>query len=57
MGYFCAKFQVSSFNGLSVKMSRTHPRDRLVDLIKGRKGRMYYLLTIKLSIRKDLVGL
>ena len=35
MGNICAKFQVSSFNGLSVIMSRTHPRGGLVDLIKG----------------------
>ncbi len=36
MGYIYAKFQVSSFNGLSVKMSPTYLRDGLVDIIKGR---------------------
>ncbi len=36
MGYICAKFQVSSFNGLSVKMSRTYLCDGLVNIIKGR---------------------
>ncbi len=32
---FCL-VQVSSFDGLSVKMSQTHPSDRRVDLITGR---------------------
>ncbi len=36
MGYIYAKFQVSSFNSLSVIMLRTHLRDGLVELINSR---------------------